>query len=1387
MAAFTITTGTAASPTNIDTLVGRTGADTFTINGGFLLIDEDSRYGLNATTSTTMAGITPSSSLGGSVLVDGRAIWLIPYTGGSGNVPAYNTAITKGSASGKLIGVHSALNAAPTTPGTAMPATGYIRVKQWNGTLYGTGALTGIAATAAAGETVGWIVPVGQEGSATLIGALNQTPSGSYDGSFVKGDWYTVGTTDGNRATSYQIPTNGEAVWHGGVMVDKAAATTITAASWSAGVATFTSTAHGLTTDDRVFVGVDILPRAWRTVDTQRCTVIDANTFTVPMTTNPGAYVSGGKVAAQEWWPITDSLNTKVGSETHRGQFAWLDSATGLLRFGNDNITSTGGICPSTGRVIRLPNVMSANATSAAKTVNSLNATIGQRWRFYGGNAGTVKADHLAGSWSPSVFQTGKSVTLADCAIVNQISISTQAAPSFITNCCTGGNGSTTVGNALLLASYQPTTVVDSVFSTGEIAGRIPMSFGTNYGASFDRCRFVGTGDRTSASYSVNANIGNGATFTRCQFGGFGLITASQYSNISMSNCSYYSAPYGINIITLPTATINLTNLSVNCSFTDFTLPGTNPLARNSLLTAAAGSNNTLVRNWGTLASPIDMRLNGTQFWKPWTRVTTTATVTENGHPYRVGDQCMVINSSNTTTITVGVKTITAVTANTFDFACVNSGPASGTVSYYVSGLLSLFTTTGTSGTKIQNVHVRGQHQNPTSTGNTQYGMTLDNVTSEPHAYVQVPTSAANNYQPRSLFATDYPIISTQTAVFGTHFADLFLREPGTAVPGQSAAVTGVSWTRTTTTCTVTSPNHGIIGNNQRIFVENSSSPAAVPNGWGSSGLTLVPLDKDTFFFTCPNAGAASGTLDYWLGQGDSTLRVLMNEQSSSTIGQAVITASAGLAGFTGAGTLVLPAVGDQATWETPGFLLGYDGFAHAPAIPYGSAITSLANIQQFDIQYALDRGAGFGAWRNAQHHGSTGGGWGASGATTLTVTDSRGIQVDDYVVGVGVAPGAKFVSRQPGKLEMTNAATSTASTPDSAALQLTGSFTLDAKLTLANWASPLTTTGCIISKGDSSTLTKGYYLRFTSTGALTLAVGTGSAAVSATSSVSTSTVMTNGVASWVRAVWDEPADQAKFYYSSDGSSWTQLGTTQALVGAAVGTSASTFYIGQRTTGNDFLAADIYRVRVYSDATQTTKVFDADFSTNTTGAPTLTESVNSAVVTTVGCQEVTVSAANTAAVSGVLTWWYMPNEAAFPSTGVKFRVRVTANTANIGAFYQIDLPLLSSTTSRSRLYPQTTSVPLSITAVDANLAPVQNARVVIKAAAGGPTTAGTILLTGLTNASGVLTGTYGYSSSQPITGWVRKATGSPTYKQALIGGTVGTSGFSTTVFLVADE
>lgn len=77
-------------------------------------------------------------------------------------------------------------------------------------------------------------------------------------------------------------------------------------------------------------------------------------------------------------------------------------------------------------------------------------------------------------------------------------------------------------------------------------------------------------------------------------------------------------------------------------------------------------------------------------------------------------------------------------------------------------------------------------------------------------------------------------------------------------------------------------------------------------------------------------------------------------------------------------------------------------------------------------------------------------------------------------------------------------------------------------------------------------------------------------------------------------------------------------------------------------------------------------------------------------------------------------------------------------------------------------------------------------RVRMTAAAGGPLTEGDVILEGDTS-SGSLSGTFQYTADQPVTGWVRRATGSPRYKEGVISGTITENGIVVTVPMVSDE
>lgn len=208
MAAYTITTAQ-----NITALTAKTGGDTYTINGGTLTVDADSRYGLNQTTSASLAAITVSATLGGVVDIDARFVRLIAFTGGSGTAPAADTTISQGGASGKLICVYSALNATPIAAAAAMPAAGFVKVRQWNATPYAAGALTGITATSSGADVAGFIELVGDDAATATVPRL---------GTFrVRGEWFDVGATNGTANQQIQLPTNGLLQYYAGVFIEK--------------------------------------------------------------------------------------------------------------------------------------------------------------------------------------------------------------------------------------------------------------------------------------------------------------------------------------------------------------------------------------------------------------------------------------------------------------------------------------------------------------------------------------------------------------------------------------------------------------------------------------------------------------------------------------------------------------------------------------------------------------------------------------------------------------------------------------------------------------------------------------------------------------------------------------------------------------------------------------------------------------------------------------------------------------------------------------------------------------------------------------------------------------------------------------------------------------
>jgi hypothetical protein len=188
----------------------RTGGDTIDTNGFSVTIDQDTRYGLSGTTSTSLGTVTINATKGGALNIDATKVWLVPYNTGSGTLTA-GTAITLTGVTCNTIGLYSAINVAPVLSGVA---TGWLKVTNASTTPPSSGTFTqaGFTFTISGDPIRGFIEVVGDESStitANRLGSVSMT-----------GEWFEVGTTSGSSATTYQLPTNGAIQYYQSVWVE---------------------------------------------------------------------------------------------------------------------------------------------------------------------------------------------------------------------------------------------------------------------------------------------------------------------------------------------------------------------------------------------------------------------------------------------------------------------------------------------------------------------------------------------------------------------------------------------------------------------------------------------------------------------------------------------------------------------------------------------------------------------------------------------------------------------------------------------------------------------------------------------------------------------------------------------------------------------------------------------------------------------------------------------------------------------------------------------------------------------------------------------------------------------------------------------------------------
>lgn len=704
----------------------------------------------------------------------------------------------------------------------------------------------------------------------------------------------------------------------------------------------------------------------------------------------PGVWVETAVSSnTYEFWPCAGTITAtaaNISPNDFRGKVCWIARTTGYLRFGSDGTNTTGGLLPEAGRKIRIPNIITANCTTAARATNAVpNATLGTRYDFTTTGGGVLTFDKVNLAWYPSVSQA-YSNTWNYVAVCDQLSIGENATALTLTETHVAPAPTAAVQQALSLA-LLPTgvTITNSSFTRLTVAAAgnyvATVTDGAYFRASNVICRHLtyqsnaGTGSWSFTRFNdiefTSGNIFQRALFTTCK--DINIYSPIVYDHPA-TNTPSTTGRSGVDLVTC-------TNYKVS-GWDNGGLLNCQPYG--NLVVVSQQCSNGVVENFGSYSTPLT--LGGNETSATYTRATTTATVTSVGHGLITGGQIYVYHTNDTAAITVGVKTITRTSNDVFTFTALNAGAASGAITYIpVNAAMPVSSGSGSANNtlRIRRIYFKGARASVMNIGdNSNTNYILDNF---------VDKSFITGGTVQSLNTTNKGIswqgsATGQASVYGSHFIDYY-----TLPSSASFDEVSVPWTRSSATATVTLNNHGLLTTNGRIVVTVTSSETAVTLG----PKTVTVTGPNTFTFSCLASGATSGTLSF--NRINGIFHVLLNEPTATTSSQVVLT---GTANFTSAGSLSMPVINDSAEFTMPYFVKGHSRFAIDELTYSGGTNTN------FQSYYQLDTGSGFsGTWKNLANTINSNA---STGTTTITVADSSLISVGDYVFGTSINTNTK-------------------------------------------------------------------------------------------------------------------------------------------------------------------------------------------------------------------------------------------------------------------------------------------------------------------------------------------------------------------------------------------
>jgi len=204
------------------------------------------------------------------------------------------------------------------------------------------------------------------------------------------------------------------------------------------------------------------------------------------------------------------------------------------------------------------------------------------------------------------------------------------------------------------------------------------------------------------------------------------------------------------------------------------------------------------------------------------------------------------------------------------------------------------------------------------------------------------------------------------------------------------------------------------------------------------------------------------------------------------------------------------------------------------------------------------------------------------------------------------------------------------ASTPDSAAVSIAGDIDIRVYAALDKWA--LGAAQGLLAKFDATgSNQRSYQIQIDASGFMFFEASANGSTTGYSATSTAAVTGYDGTPVWTRTTRNATTGDVKFYTSTDGSSWTQLGTTVTATAGAMFDGTAVLVVGEKNNSISPASGSFYRAQVRSNILDdgTGIVFDTDFSNHATGTTSFAESSSNAATVTINGSYAKIFAAGT--------------------------------------------------------------------------------------------------------------------------------------------------------------